>query len=172
MGGFSKEGQHPSTGPPTYQIIKVTNAKHMSMMKTSLTVIPMCPREHFALYKSSFRLVLCYKKDWTTLLHLSYSCYLLSVTNYLITQLSVTDNFSSCREYLAKNRLSFPSAPHWVWHSYLSKGLWLIPYTCGSSGPDWWAVKTWRPKTAPCPDWTLLGMEGKLGVRLWRSLLM
>src|SRR3990170_737963 len=123
VGVLSKEGQHPSTGPPTYQIIKVTNANHMSMMKTNLTIIPMCPRERFALYKSSSRLVLFYKKDWATLLHLCYTCYLLSVMNYLITKLSVTDNFSASREYLAENRLSFPSAPRWVRHSYLSKGL-------------------------------------------------
>ena len=123
----------PSTGPPTYQIIKVTNANHMSMMKTNLTKIPMCPRERFALYKSSSRLVLCYKKDWSTLLHLIYFCYLLLVTNYLITKLSITYNLSACREYLTENRLSFPSAPHWVRHSYLSKGLRQIPYTCGSS---------------------------------------
>jgi hypothetical protein len=31
--------------------------------------------------------------------------------------------FSACREYLAENHLSFPSAPRWVRHSYLSKGL-------------------------------------------------
>ena len=123
----------PSTGLPTYQIIKVTNANHMSMMKTSLTEIPMCPRERFALYKSLSRLVLCYKKDWATLLHLCYICYLLSITNYPITKVSVTDNFSACREYLAENSLSFPSAPRWVRHSYLSKGLRLISYTCGSS---------------------------------------
>ena len=89
----------------------------MSMMKTSLTVIPMCRWERFALYKSSSRLVLCYKKDWATLLHLVYFCYLLPVTNYLITQLFVTDNFSACREYLAENRLSFSSAPRWIRHS-------------------------------------------------------
>ena len=133
MGGFSKEGQHPSIGPPTYQLIKLMNANHMSMMKTNLTTIPMCPRERFALYKSSYRLVLCYKKDWSTLLHLVYSCYLLPVMNYLITQLSVTDKFSACREYLAENRLSFPSTPCWVRHSYLSKGLRQIPYNFGSS---------------------------------------
>ena len=115
--------QYPSTGPPTYQIIKVTNASHMSMMKTSLTEIPMCPRDRFALYKSSSRLVLCYKKDWATLLHFIYFCYLLLVTIYLITKLSVTTYFSTCREYLAENRLSFPSAPRWVRHSYLSEGL-------------------------------------------------
>ena len=104
-------------------IIKVTNANHMSMMKTSLIVIPMCPRESFALYKSSSKLVLCYKKDWATFLHFFYTCYLLPVTNYLITKLSVIDNFRACREYLTENRLSFPSAPCWVRHSYLSKGL-------------------------------------------------
>ena len=40
MGCLSKEGQYPSTGPPTYQIIKVTNANHMSLMKTSFTIFP------------------------------------------------------------------------------------------------------------------------------------
>ena len=86
----------------------------MSMMTTSLIVIPMCPRENFALYKSSYKLVLRYKKDWATLLHLVYFYYLLLVTICLIIKLSVTDNFSACREYLAENRLSFPSAPRWV----------------------------------------------------------
>ena len=54
----------------------------MSVMKTSLTIIPMCPRERFSLYKSLFGLVLCYKKDWAILLHFIYFCYLLLVTNY------------------------------------------------------------------------------------------
>src|SRR3954463_6577288 len=95
----------------------------MNVMKTSLTIIPMCPQERFSLYKSLFRLVLCYKKDWDTLLHFIYFCYLLLVTIYLVTKLSVTTYFSTCTEYLAENRLSFPSAPRWVRHSYLSKGL-------------------------------------------------
>jgi hypothetical protein len=64
---------------------------------------------------------------------LCYYCYLSLVTNYLSIKLLITDNFSACRNYLAENRLSFPSAPCWVRHSYLSKGLRLIPYTCGSS---------------------------------------
>jgi len=71
----------------------------------------MCPWECFDLYKSSSRLILCYKMDWATLLHLSYFCYLLPVMNYLITKLSVTNNFSACREYLVENRLSFLSTP-------------------------------------------------------------
>ena len=105
MGCLSKKGQYPSNGPPTYQIIKVMNVNHMSMMKTSLTIIPMCPRERFALYKSTSRLVLCYKNDWATLLHLSYFIYWLPVTNYLITKLSVTNNFRACREYLTEKPL-------------------------------------------------------------------
>ena len=55
------------------------------------------------------------------LLHLIYFYYLLLVTNYLITKLYATDNFSACREYLTENCLSFPLAPHWVRHSYLTK---------------------------------------------------
>ena len=92
MGCLYKEGQYPSTGPPTYQIIKVTNANHMSMMKTSLTIIAMCPQECFPLYKSLSRLVLCYKKDWVILLHLIYFYYLLQITlsqNYLLPIISV-----------------------------------------------------------------------------------
>ena len=83
--------KHRSTHISNYQ---VTNTNHMSMMKTNLTIIPMCPRERFALYKSSLRLVLCYKKDWATLLHLSYffTCYPLRIIlsqNYLLPIISV-----------------------------------------------------------------------------------
>lgn len=46
---------------------------------------------------------------------------------------SPMNNFSACRFFLAEKHLSDPSAPRWVRHSYLSKGLRLIPYTCGSS---------------------------------------
>ena len=92
---MSNKGKHPSTDPPTYQIMKVTNANHMSVMKTSLTIIPMCPRERIPLYKSLSRLVLCYKKDWATLLHLFFTfitCYPLRITlsqNYLLPIISV-----------------------------------------------------------------------------------
>lgn len=92
-------------------------------MKTSLMIFPCVLGSCFSLYKILSRLVLCYKKYWATLLHFIYFCYLLLVTNYPITKLSVTTYFSTCREYLAGNRLSFPSAPRWVRHSYLSKGL-------------------------------------------------
>ena len=94
MGCLSKEGQYPSTGPPTYQIIKVPNANHMSVMKTSLTIIPMCPRECFALYKSLSRLVLCYKRigpPCCTVFTL-ITCYPLQIIlsqNYLLPIISV-----------------------------------------------------------------------------------
>jgi hypothetical protein len=103
------------------KILLFTN--HMSMIKTSLTIIPMCPWERFPSYKSLSRLVLYYKKDWVILLHFIYFCYLLLVTNYPITKLSVTYNFSACREHLTENCLSFLSAPRWVRHSYLLRVL-------------------------------------------------
>ena len=79
----------------------------MSMMKTSLTVIPMCPRERFALYKSLSRLVPCYKRDWATLLHLCYCYYLLLVTNYLATKLSVAYNSVLAENTLLKTACHF-----------------------------------------------------------------
>ena len=106
------------------KVIFRINKNHMSVMKTSLTIIPICPRELLSHYKKLSRLVLCYKKDWATLLHFIYFHCLLLVTIYLITKLSVTYNFSACRENLTENRLSFPSAPRWVRHSYLLKELW------------------------------------------------
>ena len=57
-------------------------------------------------------------------LYLLYLLYLLLlVTIYLITKLSITYYLSACRENLTENCLSFPSAPRWVRHSYLSEGL-------------------------------------------------
>ena len=90
----TRKGSTHSPVLPTYQIIKVPNANQMSLMKTSLTIIPMCPRERFSHYKKLSRLVLCYKKDWATLLHFIYFHCLLPVTiilsqNYLLPTISV-----------------------------------------------------------------------------------
>ena len=54
----------------------------------------MCRLERFSLYKNLSRLVLCYKKDWATLLHLIYfiACYPLQIIlsqNYLLPIISV-----------------------------------------------------------------------------------
>ena len=121
MGCLPKKWQYPSTGPPTYQIIKVTNANHMSMMKISLTIIPMCPQERFAYYKRLFWPVLCLKRiglPCCTFVTTTVTC---SLQIMLLPNYSVTYNFSTCRHYLAENHLSVPSAPRWVRHSYLSK---------------------------------------------------
>ena len=93
----------------------------MNVMKTSLTIIPnVSSGAPFSLLE----IVQAYPLLPKGLVHLAalYLLYLL-VTIYLITKLSITYNFSACRENLTENRLSFPSAPRWVRHSYLSKGL-------------------------------------------------
>ena len=89
--------KHRSTHMSNYQS---TERESYERDETSLTIIPMCPRERFSHYKKLSRLVLCYKKDWATLLHLIYFYCLLLVTIYLITKLSITYNFSACRENL------------------------------------------------------------------------
>ena len=66
----------------------------MNVMKTSLTIIPMCPQERFSLYKSLSRLVLCYKRigpSCCTLFTL-VTCYPLRITlsqNYMLPTISV-----------------------------------------------------------------------------------
>jgi hypothetical protein len=67
------------------------------------------------------------QKDWATLLHTCHRHRYLLVTKHFATKHFVTDYFSACRNYLAEIRLSFPSAPRWDRHSYLSKGLQLYP---------------------------------------------
>ena len=89
MGCLYKKGQYPSTGPPTYQIIKVPNANHMSMMRTSLTIIPMCPRERFPLYKNFPGLSFATKRIGPPCctLYTFVTCYPLRITlsqNYLL----------------------------------------------------------------------------------------
>ena len=98
MGCLSKEGQYPSTGPPTYQIIKVPNANHMNVMKTSLTIFPcvlgsaflhirVCPGLSFATKRIGPPLCILFT---------FITCYLLQITlsqNYLLPIISVlTEN--------------------------------------------------------------------------------
>ena len=89
MGCLSKKGQYPSTGPPTYQIIKVTNANHMSVMKSSLTIILMCPRERFLYIRVCPGLSFATKRIGPSCctLFTFVSCYPLRITlsqNYLL----------------------------------------------------------------------------------------
>ena len=112
--------KHRSTHISNYQS---TESESYERDETSLTIIPNVSSGAPSSLLELSRLILCYIKDWATLLHFIYFIYFLLVTIYLITKLSITYYFSACRENLTKNRLSFPSAPHWVQHSYLSKGL-------------------------------------------------
>ena len=103
----------------------------MNMMKTSLTIIP---NVSSGAPSSLLEFVQAYPLLHKGLGHLDalYLLYLLFlVTIYLITKLSITYYFSACRQYLTENRLSFPSAPRWVRHSYLSKGLDRSPILVG-----------------------------------------
>ena len=66
----------------------------MNVMKTSLTIIPMCPQERFPIYKSLSRLVLCYKKIGPPCctLFTFITCYPLRIIlshNYLLPIISV-----------------------------------------------------------------------------------
>ena len=93
MGCLSKKGQYPSTGPPTYQIIKVMNVNHMSVIKTSLTIISMCPRERFPLYKSSTGLYFATKRIGPPCTLFTFiTCYPLQITlsqNYMLPIISM-----------------------------------------------------------------------------------
>ena len=81
----------------------------------------MYPQERFAYHKRLFCPVLCYKRigiPCCTLFTITVTC---SLQIILLPNYSATYNFSTCRHYLTENYLSFPSAPRWVRHSYLSK---------------------------------------------------
>ena len=85
----------------------------MNVMKTSLMIFPCVLRSAFPIIR------VCSGLSFATkgLGHLAALYLLLLLVaryNYLIIKLSVTTYFSTCREYLAGNRLSFPSAPRWV----------------------------------------------------------
>ena len=74
--------KHRCTHIPYYQS---TERESYERDENKLDDIPMCPRECCSLYKSLSRLVLCYKKDWATLLHFIYFYSLLFILsqNYL-----------------------------------------------------------------------------------------
>ena len=109
------------------------------------------PSRSFAYHKRPFCPVLCLKRIGLpcctfVIIIVTFSLQIILLSNY-----SITYNFSTCRHYLAEKHLPFPSAPSWVRHSYLLKRLQLIPYTCGSSRPfsgtvagEWSALGKWK----------------------------
>ena len=99
-----------------------------------LDEIPVYPQERFAYHKRPFWPVLCLKRIGLPCCTFVTTIVTSSLQIILLSNYSATYNFSTCRHYLTENYLSFPSAPHWVRHSYLSKTV-AIPYTCGLSRP-------------------------------------
>ena len=94
MGCLSKLGQYPSTGPPTYQIIKVPNANHMNVMKTSLTTFPCVLGSAFPYIRVCFGLSSDTKRIGPPCftLFILVTCYLLRIIlsqNYLLPIISV-----------------------------------------------------------------------------------
>ena len=111
----------------------------------------MYPQERFAYHKRPFWPVLCLKRIGIPCCTFVTTIITCSLQIILLSNYSATYNFSTCGHYLAENHLSFPSAPRWVRHSYLSKRLQLIPYTCGSSrifygavAGEWSALGKWK----------------------------
>ena len=102
----------------------------------------MYPQERFAYHKRPFWPVLCLKRiglSCCTFVTIIVTCLLQII---LLSNYSVTYNFSTCTHYLVENHLSFPSSPHWVRHSYLPKRdkidplyLWVISLACAYL---WW----------------------------------
>ena len=125
--------KHQSTHILNYQSSKTNQTNMIKVTRQNTRV----PSRTLCLLLETILAHPLLQKDWATLLHFIYCYRYLLVTTYLAIKLSVTYNFSACKNYLAKNRLSFPSSPRWVQQSYLSKGLQLIPYTCGSSRALW-----------------------------------
>ena len=112
-----------STQAPFHPHIKLS--KYRTRIKPTwwkwLDENPVYPQELFAYHKRLFLPVLCLKRialPWCTFTTIIITC---SLQNILLSNYSVTYNFSTCRHYLAENHLSFPCAPRWVRYSYLSK---------------------------------------------------
>ena len=127
-----------STQAPVHPHIKLS--KWQTRIKPTwwkwLDENPVYPQERVAYHKRPFWLVLRHKRiglPCCTLFTVTITCLLQII---LLSNYSATYNCNTCRHYLAENHLSFPSAPRWVRHSYLSQRatidpiyLWVInPY--------------------------------------------
>ena len=124
--------KHRSTHISNY---RRTKRESYERDETSLTIIPSVSS---GAPSSLLEFVQAYPLLHKGLGHLAalYLLYLLLlVTIYLITKLSITYYFSACTENLTENRLSFPSAPRWVRHSYLSEVLDRSPTRVGHQRP-------------------------------------
>ena len=108
----------------------------MSVMKTILTIIPMCPRERFTSYKTLSRIVLSTKKiglPYCTLFTFVACCSLEIILsqNYLLPTISVIaeNTLLKTAYYFLLLLVGFDTLTY-------RKELQLKPYTCGLSVAD------------------------------------
>ena len=81
----------------------------------------MYPQKRFAYHKRPFWPVLWLKRIGLPCCTFVTTIVTCSLQIILLSNYSAIYNFSTYRHYLTENYLSFPSAPHWVRHSYLLK---------------------------------------------------
>src|SRR6266496_3685668 len=81
----------------------------------------MYPQERFAYHKRPFWPVLYLKRIGLPCCTFITTIVTCSLQIILLSNYPTTYNFSTCKHYLTENYLSFPSAPRWVRHYYLSK---------------------------------------------------
>ena len=79
--------KHRSTHISNYQSNERESYEHD---ETSMTETPVCPRERFSSYKTLFRLVPCYKRDWATCCTVATTCYLLIFARYVSPHFTIT----------------------------------------------------------------------------------
>ena len=123
----------------------------------------MYPQECFAYYKRPFWPVLCLKRiglPCCTFVTTIVTCALQII---LLSNYSATYNFSTCRHHLAENHLSFPSAPRWVRHSYLSKRATIDPLYL-------WVIRLLIDLYFFSDIWVLFGQLG-LFILQWEEVL-
>ena len=95
--------------------------------------LPMCPRGTFHIISNTTGLSFELKRIGLLSEIILTHFYLLVISFTVKPTPHIILTFIIYIVFLACNCLLIPSAPRWVRHSYLSKRLQLIPYTCGSS---------------------------------------
>ena len=138
MGCLSMLGQYPSTGPPTYQIIKVPNANLMNVMKTSLTMFPCVLQSAFPIIR------ICSGLSFATKRIGPPCCTLLILFTYCSLLFVLTQNYVSPTTSVLAEKTLLKTACH-ILCSSLGSTLLLIKRT--TIDPLYlWVIKTlfWR----------------------------
>src|SRR6266511_4205578 len=106
---------------PKHRSTHISNYQSSEHKLNQHDEIPVYPQERFAYHKRPFWPVLCLKRIGLPCCTFVTTIVTCSLQIILLSNYPTTYNFNTCRHYLTKNYLSFPSTPRWVRHSYLSK---------------------------------------------------